>query len=69
MPSDVPPPPSRLLRARFLTVIGRSHQAVYTDDLLNLAASLEAKNGSPSSKRFCAQILAIGPIVLNSIPQ
>nr|AGN55416.1 mannitol dehydrogenase [Saccharina japonica] len=26
----------------------RSHQAVYTDDLLNLAASLEAKNGSPS---------------------
>lgn len=26
----------------------RSHQAVYTDDLLNLAASLEAKSGAPS---------------------
>ncbi|CAM9946560.1 unnamed protein product [Ectocarpus sp. 12 AP-2014] len=26
----------------------RSHQAVYTDDLLNLAASLEAENGAPT---------------------
>ena len=28
----------------------RSHQAVYTDDLLNLAASVESSNGSPSGK-------------------
>ena len=46
----------------------RSHQAVYTDDLLNLAASLEAKNGSPSGKRLLVQPvqpLAVGSITLN----
>lgn len=34
-----------------LRVVVRSHQAVYTDDLLNLAASLEAENGAPTGER------------------
>ncbi|CAM9230963.1 unnamed protein product, partial [Laminaria digitata] len=38
----------------------RSHQAVYTDDLLNLAASLEAKNGEPSADMKKWGIVGIG---------
>lgn len=36
------------------TNVDRSHQAVYTDDLLNLAAKLEAENGNQSGeRRYC----------------
>lgn len=40
----------------FLSVMSyRSHQAVYTDDLLNLAASLEAEKGGPTGEgHHCA---------------